>query len=67
MGQQMRQPMKQSTTQQKKTVSSNETQNMIRGPKGNSMVNQGKVGMYLGDNSPIQEPMPVLNNFSTFA
>lgn len=29
-------------------------------------INRGKVGMYLGDNS-VTDPMPVLNNFSSFA
>ena len=51
----------------KGTVKSNETQNIIRGPRGNVIQTQGKVGMYLGDNSINQEPMPILNNFSTFA
>ena len=51
----------------KNNVKSNETQNTIRGPRGNSLKNEGKVGMYLGDNSINQEPMPILNNFSTFA
>ena len=51
----------------KQSVKSNETQNTIRGPRGNSLQTDGKVGMYLGDNSINQEPMPILNNFSTFA
>ena len=51
----------------KQYVKSNETQNTIRGPRGNSLQTEGKVGMYLGDNSINQEPMPILNNFSTFA
>lgn len=67
--QQMQNQQQQSTSvyNGKKNVKSNETQNTIRGPRGNSLQNEGKVGMYLGDNSINQEPMPILNNFSTFA
>jgi hypothetical protein len=37
-----------------------------RDVEGNSISNSGKVGMYLGDNSIVSDPMPVLNNFSSF-
>ena len=39
---------------------------IIRGPQGTTLARNGKVGMYLGDNSLVNTPMPILNNFSTF-
>ena len=67
--QQQQQLQSQSITayKRKQFVKSNETQNTIRGPRGNSLQTEGKVGMHLGDNSINQEPMPILNSFSTFA
>lgn len=38
----------------------------VRGPEGNYITNS-KVGMYLGNNNLVNTPMPILNNFSTFA
>lgn len=38
---------------------------IIRTPEGNVRTDD-KVGMYLGDNRVMNEPMPILNNFSTF-
>ena len=38
----------------------------VRGPEGNYITNS-KVGMYLGNNNLVNTPMPVLNDFSTFA
>lgn len=39
---------------------------IVRGPQGNTIAQTGKIGMYLGDNSIVNTPMAVLNNFSTF-
>lgn len=39
---------------------------VAKGPQGNMVASNGKIGMYLGDNTMINEPMPVLNNFSSF-
>lgn len=38
---------------------------IIRTPEGNVRADT-KIGMYLGDNSVINQPMPILNSFSTF-
>lgn len=38
----------------------------VRGPEGNYITNS-KVGMYLGNNNLVNTPMPILNDFSTFA
>lgn len=39
---------------------------VVKGPQGNMVASNGKIGMYLGDNTIINEPMPILNNFSSF-
>ena len=47
-------------------TNNNNRRYVMRGPEG-TYLNPTKVGLYLGDNNVVQSPMPILNNFSTFA